>query len=105
MAFRAVCKLGDTATGVCFAHGSMVNWTGTLDNVSGKFTIQGVEAAVVGDSGIASCGHRFTITTGSAVTTNVDNKPVARVTSTVIMVSPGNGSGAMTTGSAICQSE
>lgn len=105
MTLLAVCRLGDTATGTCSAHGSTFNWTGVLDNVSGKFTIEGVEAAVVGDSGTANCGHRFVIITGSPITTNVDGKAVARVTSIVEMIAPGDGGGNMTTGSGICQSE
>jgi hypothetical protein len=108
MALKPICRINDSAAGQCTAHGSLTNWVGTIDTVSGTdFTVDGRQVAVVGDSGQATCGHRFIIVAGgvSTVITDVNGRSVAKVDSFVNMISPGNGFGLMTSGSPNCSIE
>lgn len=105
MTLKAICRLGDMASGTCLNHGSAQAWTGPLDSVSGGFTVNGIEAAVLDDEGLASCGHRFKVSTGSSVCTGITGKQVARVGDSVLMVIPGTGGGTLTTGSPNVSSE
>lgn len=105
MALKAICRLGDTASGVCLNHSSVQAWTGVIDSVSGGFTADGIQVAVLDDEGIASCGHRFKVSTGSSVCVGVTGKQVARVGDSVLMVIPGTGGGTLTGGSPNVSSE
>jgi hypothetical protein len=102
---KAICRLGDTATGQCVAHSNTRNWTGTIDTVSGGYDVAGVQGAVEDDSGLADCGHRFRIFSSSPISKNGIGKGVARVDDLVVMIPPGIGSGVLVTGSEIVFSE
>lgn len=110
MALKPVCRLGDTASGMCSNHPSAVPWTGVVTIATGGFTVDGIQVATLGDGGTTSCGHEFTITSASAVCTAPNGKKIARkddeVTVTSIVGIPtGAGAGTLTSGSSTCSSE
>jgi uncharacterized Zn-binding protein involved in type VI secretion len=71
--------------------------------------VDGIEAAVVGDSGLADCGHRFQIMTGVPYFTAPNGKAYCTVGDTVeIMGNPllpgmGRGTGTINSGNSLLQ--
>lgn len=105
---KSICVHGSGASGVCNLHIPAKNWLGVIDTTSGVLLVDGKEAAVVGDSGLADCGHRFVITTGSSFFTAPNGKSYAGIGDTVeIQGTPifpvANGSGIITSGSPIME--
>ena len=107
MALKPVCKVGSIATGVCSAHTSARNWSGSLIIGSSGITETGVDVATVGDMGWADCGHPFWITAGSSIFIGANGQAIARVGDSVQTTNDNIpvGTGTMTTGSAILMSE
>lgn len=103
MALMGICRLGDLASGVCLGHGSPTGWVGPTTTASAGFTCDGIPVCTIGDVGTTSCGHTFTITTGSAVCTGVNGQYIARVGSQVLPA-PG-GSGSIGAGSTVGKTE
>jgi uncharacterized Zn-binding protein involved in type VI secretion len=102
VSLQPVARVGDTAEGICYAHGSPVHWTGQFNIGSGGFTVDGNNAVVIGDTGPTSCGHTFKCITGSPIFTGL-GIPVGRVTDLVIVIQGGNGT--IITGSPTTSSE
>lgn len=57
-------RVGDPFVGTCNTHGPI---TGVITSGSSIATADTKAMARVGDKGDCSCGHKFTITTGSSV--------------------------------------
>jgi uncharacterized Zn-binding protein involved in type VI secretion len=107
MALLGIARLGDTTSGFCSAHPGGRNWTGVITSVSAGFTVDGIQAATIDDTGTCDCGHNFKISAGSGVTTAPNGKRVARVTDAVVVYNGLTpvGSGTITTGSVVVKSE
>lgn len=107
MALIPVCRVGDTASGFCTNHKSGQNWTGQIDTVdsSVQFTDNGIQIATVDATGWTSCGHRFQIISSTSITSSPNGKKIARLGDPVIVLSPGFGTGTLTSGSLLVKSE
>lgn len=90
MALKGVAHVGSGATGFCHAHRRTVSWTGYFSVGTGGFTINGMDAVAVGDTGPTSCGHTFKVVGGSAVLTG-GGKIIAREDDPVIVIEGGDG--------------
>lgn len=99
---QGIARLGDQCQGVCFAHSGARAWTGYFATASGGFTVDGLGAVVVGDTGNTDCGHHFQAIAGSSVLTG-NGIPVVRVGDAVTVLEGGNGT--VTTGSSVGKSE
>jgi uncharacterized Zn-binding protein involved in type VI secretion len=69
-----VIRVGDPFSGTCNTHGPV---TGTVTS-GGSAKANGQPIARVGDGGTCSCGHTFTITSGSSRVSS-DGRGVCRV--------------------------
>lgn len=93
---QPIARQGDSAAGVCMAHENPTPWTGVITNVSGWFTVDGLEAAALNDTGTTSCGHHFRIIEASNLLTGMGRR-IARVGDAVEVIE--GGTGVITSGS------
>lgn len=99
-----VARLGDSAAGTCTAHsGGPRAWTGVFDTSTGGFTIGGVQAVSINDSGPTSCGHTFRFLGSSSILTGAGGRTIAREGDEVIVDQ--GGTGVITSGSDIMASD
>ena len=102
MAQKGIARVGDSCSGTCTAHRRTTAWTGPLLTSSVGFTVDGIGACGVGDTGNTSCGHHFRVTSGSSVLTG-NGIIVARQGDSVIVIE--GGSGVVDVGSSVVTSE
>ena|ERR1700756_1758781 len=92
--------LGSQCSGHCtgHSHGGQ-NWTGTLTTnpTNSYVTCGGTELALVGSSGVASCGHTFTVINGAGPEYTAQGVQIAIVGSDC-PTSPGGSTGKIITG-------
>ena len=100
----AVCTVGSTASGICYAHSSITAWTGVVTTSTSGFTIGGLAAASRTSTGLCSCSHHFEIISGSSIFQDINGNGVARVGDPVWVIEDHRGTGTMTSGSSICTS-
>lgn len=98
-----VARLGDSAAGTCTAHSGTVSWTGVFTTSTGGFTIGGVQAVSINDSGPTSCGHTFRFLGSSSILTGLGGRTIAREGDPVVVDQ--GGSGVITSGSDIMSSD
>ena len=83
---HAVCRIGDTGSGLCHLHGANpVAYTTTFYEGSPTFTADGIAVVRVGDHGHASCGHT-TIAISFSGVDDADGKGIHRVGDTGYIV-------------------
>lgn len=83
----AVCRVGDTISGTCSIDGPT---TGVWPSNTHFVTDQGVKVILVGDTGVAACGHTFTASTGSAIA-KVNGVAIHRIGDSIVLSSGGTG--------------
>lgn len=82
------CRVGDTISAVCSIDGRVSGTWSTTTNIT--TTDGGLHIILVGDSGVASCGHTFTATSGS-ITTTINGKYIHRIGDVVTISVGGTG--------------
>lgn len=90
--------IGSHAQGHCTGHDhGGQDWTGILDTTPGTIgTAGGIALAIIGSSGLATCGHRFVVIDGSTIATE-NGIGLAVVGSNAPTTPPGS-TGIITTG-------
>lgn len=73
-----ICVQGNMGSGICTAHETPIEMTGTLIATSTKLTSAGLAVGTVGDIILGNCGHTGILTQGSSKVTS-ENKGVIRV--------------------------
>lgn len=93
-----IATIGSSCAGHCTGHTGGRDWTGTIsaNPTTVHTTCGGTELALVGSTGVASCGHTFTVINGSSVGT-ADGVAIAVVGSDC-PTSPGGSTGKVITG-------
>lgn len=62
--------IGSSCAGHCTGHTGGQDWTGVISTTPNAIgSAGGIGLALVGSTGLASCGHTFTVTDGSTIAT------------------------------------
>ena len=73
-----ISRVGDTATGICYAHKNPISVTGIVTSGASSVTCEGKAVARIGDQVTFSCGHIGVISTCSS-SSKVEGLGIARV--------------------------
>jgi uncharacterized Zn-binding protein involved in type VI secretion len=79
----SISKIGDIATGTCYAHKSPRSVTGVISTGDGTVVSDNIATACVGDTVVFNCGHTGVIVTGINNCT-INNKAIAHIGSSVV---------------------
>lgn len=105
-ALKEVCRIGDTGTGICYAHPSPTEFTTTfVSNPGTTVTADGRIICTVGAIGTTTCGHHTIAMTGSGESKDPLGHAFHRVGDTGVVVENTEGTYVAITGSPTVSSE
>jgi hypothetical protein len=89
--------IGSQCAGHCTGHSGGRNWTGVISTTPQSIgTAGGTALALIGSTGVADCGHTFTVIDGSTIATEAGVG--LAIVGSHCPTSPGGSTGVITTG-------